>query len=138
MVWYAAPAAAAPAEAFTLCLSLKAAQKLVAVPTETLVAFGEVALVAFGAVELVAFGAVELVAFGAVELVAFGDVDCVEPDTLLDPEEHPASTTMNVNMRESRRSVISACQWLVVSSHHNLAYNMTPAMEPRFHGWCWR
>jgi hypothetical protein len=33
MVWYAAPAAAAPAEAFTLCFSLKAAQKLIAVPT---------------------------------------------------------------------------------------------------------
>jgi hypothetical protein len=97
-------------------------------------AFGAVELVAFGAVELVAFGAVELGAFGAVELGAFGAVDCVEPATLLDPEEHPASTTMNANIRESRRSVISACQWLVVSSHHSLAYNKTPAMEPRLQG----
>ena len=74
-VWYAAPAAAAPAEAFTLCISLKAAQKLVAVPTETLVAFDDVELVAFDDVELVAFGDAELVAVGDVELVAFGDVD---------------------------------------------------------------
>ena len=70
-VWYAAPAAAAPAEALTLCISLKAAQKLVAAPTETLVVFGEVEPVAFG----VAFADVELVALGDVELVALGDVD---------------------------------------------------------------
>jgi len=74
-VWYAAPAAAAPAEAFTLCISLKAAQKLVAVPTATLVVFGDVELVVFGDVELGAFFDAEVVAFGDVELVAFGDVD---------------------------------------------------------------
>jgi hypothetical protein len=67
MVWYAAPAAAAPAEAFTLCISLKAAQKLVAVPTATLVAFADVALVAFADVALVAFGDAEVVAFGDVD-----------------------------------------------------------------------
>jgi hypothetical protein len=50
-VWYAAPAAAAPAEAVTLCIALKAAQKLVAAPTETLVAFAEAELVVFADVD---------------------------------------------------------------------------------------
>ena len=105
MVWYAAPAAVGPAEAFTLCISLKAAQKLLAAPTETFVNGGDFVedfeLAALGAVEPAALGAVELAPLGNVELAPVGDVDFVELATLLEPEEHPASPTTSTNKEES-------------------------------------
>jgi hypothetical protein len=42
-----------------------------------------------------------------VELAALGELDGVEPATLLDPEEQPASTATTRSMRESRRIVIT-------------------------------
>jgi hypothetical protein len=99
---------------------LKAAQKVVAVPTETLVAFEDVELVALGDAEPVAFGDAELVALGDVELVAFADVG-LEPATSLDPEEHPATSATSMNMKESRLIVSTPQMSLFTSPHHNCA-----------------
>jgi hypothetical protein len=84
---------------------LKAAQKLVAVPTETLVVFVDV--------ELVAFADAGPVDVGDAELVGVLVVGWVELATLLVPEEHPARTATVKNMKESRRIAIHPARGFV-------------------------
>jgi len=61
--------------------------------------------------ELFALAEVELVPVGDAVLALVGVVDGVELATLLDPEEHPASTPATTHMRASRRIVTSPLLW---------------------------
>jgi hypothetical protein len=94
--WYTALAVDPPSPALTLLSSLNAPQKLVAPPITTLC--GVAATLGF-----VVLG--ELVALWAVELGGAGVVDGFELATLLDPEEHPASTPTNTHVKARRRIV---------------------------------
>jgi len=68
-------------------------------------------LVALAEGELVALAEVELVALAEAVPALAGVVDGVELATLLDPEEHPASTPAITHMRTSRRIVTSPLLW---------------------------
>jgi hypothetical protein len=97
--------------------SLKAAQKLVAPPMTAFCgvpeALGLAEVVLVG--ELFAVAEAELVPVGEAELDLVAVVDGVELATLLDPEEHPASTPTITHMRASRRIVTTPLLWSYAS-----------------------